>query len=205
MNRWLFLFCLMTVFLSCKGQSEVMKDVSSQVVTVGASRSSLYLPLLQNKRVAVVANATSVVEGVHLVDKLINKRVIVSKVFAPEHGFRGDVPAGEKVNSSVDEKTGIPIVSLYGKHYQPTAEDLQDVDVVLFDIQDVGVRFYTYLSTLYYVMQACERDGKQLVVLDRPNPNASVVDGPILDLSLKSMVGVIPIPILHDVLWAKWR
>lgn len=197
MNRWLFLFCLMTIFLSCKGQSEVMKDVSSQVVTVGASRSSLYLPLLQNKRVAVVANATSMVEGVHLVDKLINKRVIITKVFAPEHGFRGDVPAGEKVNSSVDEKTGIPIVSLYGKHYQPTAEDLQDVDVVLFDIQDVGVRFYTYLSTLYYVMQACERDGKQLVVLDRPNPNASVVDGPILDLSLKSMVGVIPTPILH--------
>jgi uncharacterized protein YbbC (DUF1343 family) len=197
MNRWVFLFSFVVLFTACQGQADSVRVNPNDPLIVGAQRSSIYLPLLQNKRVAVVANATSLVNGTHLVDKLLDKRVIVTKVFAPEHGFRGDVPAGEKVQSSVDDKTGIPIISLYGKHVQPNAEDLEDVDVVVFDIQDVGVRFYTYLSTLYYVMQACEQYGKDLIVLDRPNPNAAAVDGPILDMSLKSMVGVLPIPILH--------
>lgn len=197
MNRWLFLWILWSAISSCQAQQEVVAYVNVPTIKVGAEREDLYLANLQGKRVAVVANATSMNGGVHLVDALLSKGILVTKVFAPEHGFRGDVPAGEKVNSSVDEKTGIAIVSLYGKHYQPTKENLKDVDVVLFDIQDVGVRFYTYLSTLYYVMQACERDGVNLIVLDRPNPNASSVDGPVLDMSLKSMVGVLPIPILH--------
>ena len=197
MNRWLFLWILWCAISSCQAQHEVVANVNVPTIKVGAERELLYLAQLQGKKVAVVANATSMNGGVHLVDALLAKGIQVAKVFAPEHGFRGDVPAGEKVNSSVDEKTGIAIVSLYGKHYQPTKEDLKDVDVVLFDIQDVGVRFYTYLSTLYYVMQACERDGVNLIVLDRPNPNASAVDGPVLDMSLKSMVGMLPIPILH--------
>lgn len=197
MNRWLFLWILWCAISSCQAQHEVVANVNVPTIKVGAERELLYLAQLQGKKVAVVANATSMNGGVHLVDALLAKGIQVAKVFAPEHGFRGDVPAGEKVNSSVDEKTGIAIVSLYGKHYQPTKEDLKDVDVVLLDIQDVGVRFYTYLSTLYYVMQACERDGVSLIVLDRPNPNASAVDGPVLDMSLKSMVGVLPIPILH--------
>lgn len=197
MNRWLFLWILWCALSSCQAQQEVVANVNVPTIKVGAEREILYLPQLKGKKVAVVANATSMNGGVHLVDELLAKGIQVTKVFAPEHGFRGDVPAGEKVNSSVDEKTGIAIVSLYGKHYQPTKEDLKGIDVVLFDIQDVGVRFYTYLSTLYYVMQACERDQVDLMVLDRPNPNASVVDGPVLDMSLKSMVGVLPIPILH--------
>lgn len=176
---------------------EAMQSPLSPAPLVGAEQEELYLHRLEGKRVAVVANATSINRGVHLVDALLSLNVNVVKVFAPEHGFRGDVPAGEKVISSIDEKTGIAIVSLYGKHYQPTAEELEEVDVVLFDIQDVGVRFYTYLSTLYYLMQACARDHVDLIVLDRPNPNASAVDGPLLDMTLKSMVGVLPIPILH--------
>lgn len=197
MNRWLFLWIFCCSVSSCLAQKEVALPHAAPTIRVGAEREDLYLANLQGKQVAVVANATSMNGGVHLVDALLSRGIQVTKVFAPEHGFRGDVPAGEKVNSSVDERTGIAIVSLYGKHYQPTKEDLKDVDVVLFDIQDVGVRFYTYLSTLYYVMQACERDGVNLIVLDRPNPNASTVDGPVLDMSLKSMVGVLPIPILH--------
>jgi uncharacterized protein YbbC (DUF1343 family) len=197
MNRWLFLWIFWCSVSSCLAQKEVALPHTASTIRVGAEREDLYLANLQGKQVAVVANATSMNGGVHLVDALLSRGIQVTKVFAPEHGFRGDVPAGEKVNSSVDERTGIAIVSLYGKHYQPTKEDLKDVDVVLFDIQDVGVRFYTYLSTLYYVMQACERYGVNLIVLDRPNPNASTVDGPVLDMSLKSMVGVLPIPILH--------
>ena len=197
MNRWLFLWILWCAISSCQAQQEVLATLDVPSIKVGAEQGGLYLPLLQGKKVAVVANATSMNGGVHLVDALLAKGIHVAKVFAPEHGFRGDVPAGEKVNSSVDERTGIAIVSLYGKHYQPTEDDLKDVDVVLFDIQDVGVRFYTYLSTLYYVMQACQRDEVNLIVLDRPNPNAAAVDGPVLEMSLKSMVGVLPIPILH--------
>lgn len=165
----------------------------------GAQRVSEYLPLLKHKTVAVVANHTSLIGGVHLVDSLQSLGVNVAKVFAPEHGFRGDAANGEKIDNSKDPKTGLKIISLYGKNYKPAAEDLADVDVVIFDIQDVGTRFYTYLSTLHYVMQACAENGKKLIVLDRPNPNGYFIDGPVLKPGYESMVGLHPIPIVHGM------
>lgn len=184
---------------ACKTQGPLLsiQQTEKSKVIVGAACTEFYLPLIQSSRVAIVANHTALIEGKHLVDTLMSVNVNVTKVFAPEHGFRGDLPPGEKFESYTDEKTGIPVVSLYGKHAKPTAEDLKDVDVVLFDIQDVGARFYTYLTTLYYVMQSCAEMKKELIVLDRPNPNGHYVDGPLLDKELFSMVGALPIPIVH--------
>lgn len=158
-----------------------------------------YLHLLRNKNVAVVANHTAVINGVHLVDTLLSSGVKVVKVFAPEHGFRGDAANGEKVNNSIDSKTGLPLISLYGKNVMPAEADLHDVQVVIFDIQDVGTRFYTYLSTLHYVMEACASYHKTLIVLDRPNPNGHFMDGPVLKPGFESMVGLHPIPIVHGM------
>ena len=184
---------------ACKTQGPLhfTHQTEKSEVIVGAACTEFYLPLIQSSRVAIVANHTALIEGKHLVDTLMSVNVNVTKVFAPEHGFRGDLPPGEKFESYTDQKTGIPVVSLYGKHAKPTAEDLKDVDVVLFDIQDVGARFYTYLTTLYYVMQSCAEMKKELIVLDRPNPNGHYVDGPLLDKELFSMVGALPIPIVH--------
>lgn len=139
------------------------------------------------------------VKDVHLLDTLLALNLNVVKVFSPEHGFRGDISAGEKVSSSIDPKTGIPLVSLYGTHKKPTESDLSDVDIVIFDIQDVGVRFYTFLSTMHFVMEACAENGKQMVVLDRPNPNAHYIDGPILEPAYKSFVGMHPVPIVYGM------
>lgn len=151
-------------------------------------------------RVAVVGNQTSVVGGTHLVDTLLDQGVRVVKIFCPEHGFRGTAAAGAKVDNSVDSATGLPIVSLYGKNKKPTPAQLADVDVVIFDLQDVGCRFYTYLSTLHYVMEACAESGKSLLVLDRPNPNGHYVDGPVLDTArLRSFVGMHPVPIVYGM------
>jgi uncharacterized protein YbbC (DUF1343 family) len=149
--------------------------------------------------VAIVANHTSMVGNTHLVDTLLKLKVDVKKVFAPEHGFRGIADAGERVNTAVDEKTGLPIISLYGKNKKPTADQLKDVDVILFDIQDVGARFYTYISTMTYVMEAAAENNKQVIVLDRPNPNGHYVDGPVLQKELKSFVGMHPVPIVHGM------
>jgi uncharacterized protein YbbC (DUF1343 family) len=171
----------------------------AKTVYPGAERMSLYLDSLKGKRVAVVANQTSVIKGVHIVDTLLCEEINLVKIFAPEHGFRGEGDAGEHINSSNDVRTGIPVVSLYGNHKKPTAFDLMDVDVVVFDIQDVGVRFYTYLSTLHYVMEACAEHKKQLIILDRPNPNAHYVDGPILEPEYKSFVGMHPVPIVYGM------
>lgn len=168
-------------------------------IQLGIERFSLYLDSLSGKRIAVVANQTSVVKKSHLVDTLIAMKMQVVKVFSPEHGFRGDADAGERVNSSVDEKTGIPIVSLYGNNKKPSAAQMADVDIVLFDIQDVGVRFYTFISTLHYVMEACAENNKKLIVLDRPNPNAHYVDGPVLEYRYKSFVGMHPVPIVYGM------
>jgi len=168
-------------------------------LVVGAERTDVYLPKLKNKRVALFANNTSAVNGVHLVDILVNKKVNVVKIMSPEHGFRGDVPDGDEVNDSVDEKTGIKIISIYGdKNKKPTPEHLADVDVVIFDIQDVGCRFYTYISSLHYLMEACAENKKKLLVFDRGNPNG-FVDGPILQAENKSFVGMHPIPIAHGM------
>ena len=151
-------------------------------------------------RTAVVANQTSVVGATHLVDTLLRAGVNVTKIFCPEHGFRGTAAAGAKVDNSTDPKTGLPIISLYGKNKKPTPEQLKDVDCVLFDLQDVGCRFYTYISTLHYVMEACAEAGIPLVVLDRPNPNGHMIDGPVLDTATcRSFVGLHPVPVVYGM------
>ncbi len=170
--------------------------VSAKVI-VGAERFDEYLPLLKGKKVALVVNQTSVVGATHLLDTLLSQKVNVVKIFAPEHGFRGDADAGAHVSSSVDAKTGLPLVSIYGRNKKPSKEQLQDVDVVIFDIQDVGARFYTYISTMHYVMEACVENNKKVIVLDRPNPN-DYVDGPIIkEDKYKSFIGMHNIPVLH--------
>ena len=166
---------------------------------LGGARMYLYLDSLKGKRVAIVGNQTSMIGKTHLVDTLLSLGVTIQKVFSPEHGFRGDADAGEKVGSSIDQKTGIPLISLYGKNKKPTREQLMDVDVVIYDIQDVGVRFYTYISTLHYVMEACAENKKQIIVLDRPNPNGHYIDGPVLEMSQRSFVGMDPVPIVYGM------
>jgi uncharacterized protein YbbC (DUF1343 family) len=166
---------------------------------LGIERLHLFLDSLKDKRIAVVGNQTSAINKVHLVDTLLNLNLNVVKVFAPEHGFRGQADAGEKVHSTVDEKTGLPLISLYGNNKKPSEEQLADVDIVIYDIQDVGVRFYTYISTLHYVMEACAEFGKQVVVLDRPNPNGHYIDGPIREAQHRSFVGMHPVPIVYGM------
>lgn len=168
-------------------------------LTVGAQRTEAYLSLLKGKRVAVVANHTSMIGNTHLVDSLLSLSVQVVKVFSPEHGFRGVADAGEHVTTGIDQKTGLPIISLYGKNKKPTDEQLADVDVILFDIQDVGARFYTYISTMTYVMEAAAKLGKKVIILDRPNPNGHYVDGPVLEEKFKSFVGLHPVPVVHGM------
>lgn len=168
-------------------------------IKVGADQLEKLLPLINNKRVALVINHTSCqTNGTHLLDALTSESVNVAKIFAPEHGFRGNADAGERVINGKDPKTGISVLSLYGKTKKPTAEMLQDIDVVIFDIQDVGARFYTYISTMHYVMEACAENGKPLIILDRPNPH-DYIDGPVLRLAYKSFVGMHPIPVLHGL------
>ncbi len=169
-------------------------------IVVGAERTSVYLPKIEGKRVAIVGNQTSMVKDVHLVDTLLSLGVEVKKVFAPEHGFRGVADAGEKVSDGKDVKTGLPILSLYGKkNRKPSAEILADVDVIIFDIQDVGARFYTYISTMHYVMEACAEQKKKIMVLDRPNPNGFYVDGPVLKKENSSFIGLHEVPVVHGM------
>ncbi len=170
-----------------------------EILQLGASRFDQYLPLLYGKRVGMVVNQTSMVGEQHLVDALLAQGIQVSKVFAPEHGFRGKADAGELVKNSKDVRTGLPIISLYGKNKKPSREQLAGLDVLVFDIQDVGARFYTYISTMHYVMEAGAENGIPVVVLDRPNPNGHYVDGPVLDLRFQSFVGMHPIPIVHGM------
>ena len=172
---------------------------SPKVPVLGIERLHLFLDSLNDKCIAVVSNQTSVIGKTHLVDTLLGMDLYVVKVFAPEHGFRGEADAGEKVHSTVDEKTGLPLISLYGNNKKPTKEQLEDVDIVIYDIQDVGVRFYTYISTLHYVMEACAEQNKQLIVLDRPNPNGHYIDGPIREPQHKSFVGMHPVPIVYGM------
>ncbi|GAA3569999.1 DUF1343 domain-containing protein [Snuella lapsa] len=171
---------------------------------VGANQTEIYLPLLQNKRVGIVANQTSVIfktenTFTHLVDSLLLLDINITKVFAPEHGFRGKADAGEVVKDGIDTKTGLPIVSLYGSNKKPKEEQLKDLDIIIFDIQDVGARFYTYISTLHYVMEACAEQQIPVMILDRPNPNGHYIDGPVLETSNKSFVGMHPVPIVHGM------
>jgi len=172
----------------------------------GADRTELYVSYLKNKNVGMVINQTSVIgkNEVSSVDSLVKLGVRVKKIFGPEHGFRGTASNGASVDDSVDPKTGIPAISLYGKHYKPTPADLKGLDLVVFDIQDVGARFYTYLSTLHYVMEACAENHIELMILDRPNPNGFYVDGPMLDTTYRSFVGLDPLPIVHGLTLAEY-
>ena len=177
----------------------VQADEAKGSIVVGAQQYTKYLPQLKNKRVGLVVNQTSTVEQIHLVDSLREKNVNITKIFAPEHGFRGDHDAGAHVKNAVDSKTGIPLISIYGNNKKPSAEVLADVDVIIFDIQDVGVRFYTYISSMHYMMEAAAEQEVEFIVLDRPNPNIAYVDGPILEPQFKSFVGMHPIPIVHGM------
>ena len=169
-------------------------------VTVGAERMELLLPTLQGKRVALMVNQSSLVgsTGTHLVDTLLSQGVNIVRLVVPEHGLRGKVDAGKNVRSGVDEKTGLPVVSLYGQRERPTPEMLADIDLLVFDLQDVGTRFYTYISSMHYLMEACAEEGKTFVVCDRPNPN-DFIDGPILEPDCRSFIGVDPLPVAHGM------
>jgi len=183
-----------------------MQSAEKEIIKIetGAEQTEQYISLLLNKNVAVVANHTSNINGSHLVDSLISLEVNIKKIFSPEHGFRGRADAGEHVKNYIDEKTGLPVISLYGSSKKPNLEDLKDVDIIVFDLQDVGVRFYTYISTMHYVMEACAESDVELLILDRPNPNGYYVDGPILDTAFSSFVGMHPIPIVHGMTIAEY-
>jgi len=178
----------------------ILSQIAYSQIIPGAYHTDQYLRLLKGKQVALVVNHTSVIGKTHLADSLLASGIQVKRIFAPEHGFRGTADAGAHIDNEVDSKTGLPLVSLYGKHKKPTPEDLKGIDVVIFDIQDVGARFYTYSSTLLYVQEACAENKVKLVVFDRPNPNGHYVDGPVLDPSrFASFVGLTAIPVVHGL------
>jgi len=195
------LFCLIVLLCNChSSNSQVnINQAGNETVIPGAERMQVYLPYLKGKSVAVFANPTSMVKNTNLVDTLLKSGITIVKIFGPEHGFRGDADAGEKVGDSKDPKTGIPVISLFGEHKKPSAADLKDVDVLVFDIQDVGVRFYTFISSLQYYLEAALENHKPLLILDRPNPNGFYVDGPVLDMKFKSFVGMQPVPIVYGM------
>ncbi|WP_299364625.1 DUF1343 domain-containing protein [Winogradskyella sp.] len=212
---------LVTIACTSKTKNEVAsndeilkQEQESEPIIVGANQIETYLPLFEGKRIGIVANQTSVIfkkiattseesrndsSFTHLVDSLLKHKVDIKKVFAPEHGFRGKADAGEDVKDGIDTKTKLPILSLHGKHKKPTKEQLENLDFMVFDIQDVGVRFYTYISTLHYVMEACAENNVPLLILDRPNPNGNYVDGPVLEKKHSSFLGMHPIPLVHGM------
>ena len=203
MNYLLYILCA-TLVISCPKEQNHKKLTDDKPVIPAAERMHVYVPMLKGKKVAVFANQTSMVKNTHLVDTLIRSGINVVKIFSPEHGFRGDADAGEHVSDGLDKKTGVKVVSLYGKHRKPTTEDLKDVNVMLFDIQDVGVRFYTYISSLQEYMEAAFEHGIPLMILDRPNPNGFYVDGPVLDTAYRSFIGMQPVPVVYGMTLAEY-
>ncbi|HLO38598.1 MAG TPA: DUF1343 domain-containing protein, partial [Lacibacter sp.] len=204
MKQLLLLLALLVTFYTEAQQKHARNgynrgSIKNRLFQTGAENLDNYLDLLQGKRVAVFANQTSTIGKSHLVDSLKKLGINIKVIFGPEHGFRGTADAGEKIGNYKDEKTGIPVISLYGSKRKPSKEDLADVDVMLFDIQDVGVRFYTYISSLEYYIEAALEWGKHLIVLDRPNPNGHFVDGPVLEPAYKSFVGMQPVPIVYGM------
>ncbi len=179
-------------------------DDPNEKIKTGADQTDKYLPYLKDKRVGMVINATSIIGQKSSVDSLRALGINIVKIFGPEHGFRGNASDGAKVDNTVDPRTGIPIISLYGKHFKPTKEDLKEIDILIFDIQDVGARFYTYISTLHYVMDACAENNLELMIWDRPNPNGFYVDGPVLNSNFKSFTGMHPVPIVHGMTIAEY-
>jgi uncharacterized protein YbbC (DUF1343 family) len=176
------------------------QELNASAIKTGADNYEKYLPLLKDKKVGIVTNQTGILTNkTHLVDFLLEKKIAVQTIFAPEHGFRGTADAGEHVVDGKDPKTGLSIISLYGDNKKPKAAQLAGIDVMIFDLQDVGARFYTYISSLHYVMEACAENGIPLIILDRPNPNGGIVDGPLLEKEFTSFVGMHPIPLLHGM------
>ena len=192
-------FLLSCIFISFSCAQPLTPVNNVEVILPGAAQPSVYLPIIKGKSVAVFANNTSMIGNTHLIDSLRSHGISISKIFAPEHGFRGTASAGEKVENSRDSKTGIEVVSLYGAKRKPSAEDLKDVDVLIFDIQDVGARFYTYISHLQDYIETAIVHDKPLLIFDRPNPNGFYVDGPVLDRKFKSFVGMQPVPIVYGM------
>lgn len=190
---------LLMVLLSSCFQKQIKAENPNEPILTAADQTKLYIPLLQGKNVGLVINQTSRIGNKHLVDSLLNCNISIKAIFAPEHGFRGDADAGEKIVDNIDPKTGISIISIYGKNKKPSKEQLNGIDIIIFDIQDVGVRFYTYISTMHYVMEACAENNIPLIILDRPNPNGKFVEGAVLNLKFRSFVGMHPIPILHGL------
>ena len=206
-NMLYFFISLLLISTSCKSnktsdnpaQQTDTIEIKKEII-VGAERTSEYLPLLRNKKVALLVNHTSLVKNTHLVDTLWTLGIKLQKIFAPEHGFRGNEERGILYKDGFDSKTGLPIISLIGKNKKPLASDLANVDVLIYDLQDVGVRFYTYISSMYLLMQACADNNKKLIILDRPNPNGDYVAGPILDtVNFRSFVGMLPIPVVYGM------
>lgn len=187
---------VLTILLAVSGLSQVYQG---EEIKTGSSRTSLYLPLLKGNRVGIVGNQTSVIDNKHLVDSLISLNIDLRLIFTPEHGLRGKADAGAFVESGVDGRTGIQVVSLYGANKKPSPESLSQLDILIFDLQDVGTRFYTYISTLHLVMEACAENGIPLIVLDRPNPNAHYIDGPVLEAEFRSFVGMHPVPVVYGM------
>src|ERR1035437_6303029 len=185
-----FCLCFLSILL--------ISHLFAQPITPGANRTDMYLPLLKGKTVAIVANHTSLINKKNIVDSLLLLGIHIKVIFSPEHGFRGQADAGESVSNSIDSITKLPVISLFGNYTKPKKEDLAGIDVVVFDIQDVGVRFYTYISTMHYVMEAASEQNIPFIVLDRPNPNGYYVDGPVLKPQFKSFVGMHQVPRSED-------
>lgn len=196
LNGFIIALLLLSQVLPAQENVQV-KDYNT--VSIGAQQFDVYLPKLKNKRVGVVTNVTGLVGKTSIVDTLLKLKVNIKKIFGPEHGFRSDADAGQKVKNNKDPKTGIPVISLYGSNKKPTKEQLKDLDVLIYDIQDVGVRFYTYISTMTYVMEACAENGKELLVMDRPNPNGFYMDGPVMRDEYKSFLGMHNVPLVYGM------
>ena len=195
--KHVFLVLFFATFLACRSQST--SPFAAERLQTGAEQTELYLETLRGKRVGIIANQTSLIGNTHLVDTLLSMGIEVTKVFAPEHGFRGEAGAGEHIADGKDPKTGLEVLSLYGKLKKPTPAMLEKTDILLFDIQDVGTRFYTYISTLHYILEAAGENDIEVIILDRPNPNGHYIDGPVLDMKFRSFVGMHPIPIVHGL------
>jgi uncharacterized protein YbbC (DUF1343 family) len=204
MKFFLFLVLLACLCFTTIDQSATSTTPQKGGIKTGAEQTALYVPYLKGKRVAIIANQTTVIGKTHLVDSLRRLGIRMVKIFGPEHGFRGNASAGTGVADEVDGATGIPVISLYGKKNKPTPEDLADVDVLVYDLQDVGCRFYTNINALARLMEACAEVGKELLILDRPNPNGYLIDGPVLDMQFKSGIGMFPIPIAHGLTVAEF-
>jgi uncharacterized protein YbbC (DUF1343 family) len=202
----LSLMHLLPMFLSAQiiVRSRQNIEKTDADIRTGAERTEMWLPKVQGKKVAVIANHASLIGTTHLVDSMLALKVNVVKIFSPEHGFRGDADAGAEVKNGKDQQTGLPVISLYGEHKKPTEADLKGIDVVVFDLQDVGVRFFTYISTMTYAMEACAEQKKTFLILDRPNPNGYYVDGPIMENANKSFVGLHPVPVVHGMTVAEY-